>query len=212
MNEGGAYVQNGAGMQSNYHTSHGHNMGANGHMSDRHSMHHDGLSFDALFGSHYDSEKDENYSEKEDLIQNTKTYQNDFKPFKHNVSKAEIAYLKSQQKYDSLLFAGRENDFDFLQNPEYYMGHGMAQNDDQSLIDEEIDSKYFEDVALAGQRRGTRSQIGGQHGMNQAYDGPDGGVATKRRKLGDDNRDDELKSEGVGIGGGTRMTRQRMMM
>ena len=92
------------------------------------------------------------------------------------------------------------------------MGHGMAQNDDQSLIDEEIDSKYFEDVALAGQRRGTRSQIGGQHGMNQAYDGPDGGVATKRRKLGDDNRDDELKSEGVGIGGGTRMTRQRMMM
>ena len=43
----------------------------------------------------YDSEKDEDYSIKEDLIQNTKTYQNDFKPFKHNVSKAEIAYLKS---------------------------------------------------------------------------------------------------------------------
>lgn len=49
-----------------------------------------------LFGSMYDSEKDEDYSYKEDLIVNTKTYRNDFKPFKHNVSKAEIAYLKSQ--------------------------------------------------------------------------------------------------------------------
>ena len=87
-------------------------------------MQYDGLSFDALFGSHYDSEKDEDYSIKEDLIQNTKTYQNDFKPFKHHVSKAEIAYLKSQQKYDSLLFAGRENDLDFLQNPEMYLGCG----------------------------------------------------------------------------------------
>ena len=28
----------------------------------------DNLSFDALFGSHYDSEKDEDYSMKEDLI------------------------------------------------------------------------------------------------------------------------------------------------
>ena len=55
----------GAGMQSNYHNSH---LVGNGHMSDRHSMYHEGLSFDALFGSHYDSEKDENYSEKEDLI------------------------------------------------------------------------------------------------------------------------------------------------
>lgn len=52
-------------------------------LSDRYSMQFDGLSFDALFGSHYDSEKDEDYSIKEDLIQNTKTYQNDFKPFKH---------------------------------------------------------------------------------------------------------------------------------
>ena len=28
----------------------------------------DNLSFDALFGSHYDSDKDEDYSMKEDLI------------------------------------------------------------------------------------------------------------------------------------------------
>lgn len=59
-------------------------------------QHYDGVSFDMLFGSMYDSEKDEDYSYKEDLIVNTKTYRNDFKPFKHNVSKAEIAYLKSQ--------------------------------------------------------------------------------------------------------------------
>ena len=72
--------------------------------ADRYSLGFDGLSFDALFGSAYESEKDEDYSVKEDLIQNTKTYRNDTKPFKHQVSKAEIAYLKSQQKYDSLIF------------------------------------------------------------------------------------------------------------
>ena len=68
----------------------------------------DGLSFDALFGSHYDSGQDEDYSIKEDLIQNTKTYRDDFKPFKQNVSKAEIAYLTrgTRHKYDSLLFLG----------------------------------------------------------------------------------------------------------
>ena len=58
--------------------------------------HYDGLSFDMLFGSMYDSEKDEDYSVKEDLIANTKTYRNDFKPFQNKVSKAEIPYLKSQ--------------------------------------------------------------------------------------------------------------------
>ena len=50
---------------------------------DAYSMQHyggslyDNLSFDALFGSHYDSDKDEDYSVKEDLIQNTKTYKDD---------------------------------------------------------------------------------------------------------------------------------------
>merc|ERR1712048_1445509 len=64
----------------------------------------DNLSFDALFGSHYDSDKDEDYSVKEDLIQNTKTYKGDLKTFNPNISKAEVAYLKSSLKYDSLLF------------------------------------------------------------------------------------------------------------
>ena len=64
----------------------------------------DNLSFDALFGSHYDSDKDEDYSVKEDLIQNTKTYKGDHKPFNLNISKAEVAYLKSSLKYDPLLF------------------------------------------------------------------------------------------------------------
>ena len=64
----------------------------------------DNLSFDALFGSHYDSDKDEDYSVKEDLIQNTKTYKDDQKGFNLNISKAEVAYLKSSLKYDSLLF------------------------------------------------------------------------------------------------------------
>jgi hypothetical protein len=44
------------------------------------NFHHNNLSLDQLFGSHYDSEKDEDYSFKEDLIQNTKTYRNDRKP------------------------------------------------------------------------------------------------------------------------------------
>ena len=51
------------------------------------------LSADQLFGSHYDSEKDEDYSLKEDLIQNTKTYKDDRKPIQLNISKAEVKYL-----------------------------------------------------------------------------------------------------------------------
>ena len=88
--------------QSVHHPNRSHKGGASrqshlgGHMSDIYSMQYDGLSFDALFGSHYDSDKDEDYSIKEDLIQNTKTYRNDFKPFERNVSKAEIAYLNRE--------------------------------------------------------------------------------------------------------------------
>jgi hypothetical protein len=51
------------------------------------------MSIDQLFGSHYDSDKDEDYSMKEDLIQNTKTYKNDTKPITLNISKAEVKYL-----------------------------------------------------------------------------------------------------------------------
>jgi hypothetical protein len=50
-------------------------------------------SLDQLFGSCYDSEKDEDYSVKEDLIQNTKTYKNDRKPIQLNISKAEVKFL-----------------------------------------------------------------------------------------------------------------------
>jgi len=46
--------------RSNYARAHGHTVD-NGYT-------YDGLSFDALFGSHYDSDKDEDYSIKEDLI------------------------------------------------------------------------------------------------------------------------------------------------
>lgn len=38
-----------------------------GYMGNNGSVY-DNLSFDALFGSHYDSEKDEDYDEKEDMI------------------------------------------------------------------------------------------------------------------------------------------------
>lgn len=57
---------------------------------------HHNLSLDQLFGSHYDSDKDEDYSVKEDLIQNTKTYRNDRKPIQLNISKAEVKYLLEQ--------------------------------------------------------------------------------------------------------------------
>ena len=53
----------------------------------------DNISFDALFGSHYDSEKDEDYDVKEDMIQNRKTYFDDRKPIHFNISKAEVNYL-----------------------------------------------------------------------------------------------------------------------
>ena len=66
------------------------------------------LSFDALFGSHYDSEKDEDYDENEDMIQNTKTYYNDRKPINFNISKAEVQYLLHEQKVDTLLFGDRD--------------------------------------------------------------------------------------------------------
>ena len=159
----------GGNATNNHHNRHersrNNNVGGGGNHSDRYSMQYgglDGLSFDALFGSHYDSEKDEDYSIKEDLIQNTKTYQNDFKPFKHNVSKAEIAYLKSQQKYDSLLFPGREHDLDFLQNPaEHHYDLGGDDDDvggDEGSLLEPAESQFFEDVVLgASQRKGTRS-------------------------------------------------------
>lgn len=71
--------------RSNFEQQSGY-MGTNGSV-------YDNLSFDALFGSHYDSEKDEDYDEKEDMIQNTKTYYNDRKPMQFNISKAEVQYL-----------------------------------------------------------------------------------------------------------------------
>jgi hypothetical protein len=61
-------------------------MGTNGSV-------YDNLSYDAIFGSHYESEKDEDYDEKEDMIQNTKTYYDDRKPMHFNISKAEVQYL-----------------------------------------------------------------------------------------------------------------------
>ena len=53
--------------------------------------------FDFL-GSNYQSEEDEDYSEKEDLIQNKKFYQKDiFQPFEKSIPKTEIEYLLKQQ-------------------------------------------------------------------------------------------------------------------
>lgn len=49
--------------------------------------------FDFL-GSNYQSDEDEDYSEKEDLIQNKKNYQQDmYKPFEKNIPKTEVQYL-----------------------------------------------------------------------------------------------------------------------
>ncbi len=70
----------------------------------------DNISFDALFGSHYDSEKDEDYDVKEDMIQNTKTYFDDRKPINFNISKAEVNYLLHEQKVDTLLFGDEQED------------------------------------------------------------------------------------------------------
>lgn len=55
--------------------------------------------FDFL-GTHgsYESDEDEDYSEKEDLIQNKKFYQKDiFKPFEKSIPKTEIEYLLKEQ-------------------------------------------------------------------------------------------------------------------
>ena len=49
--------------------------------------------FDQFLDS-YQSDQDEDYSEKEDLIQNKKSYAKDLvKPFEKNIPKAEIEYL-----------------------------------------------------------------------------------------------------------------------
>lgn len=53
--------------------------------------------------SQYESDQDEDYSEKEDLIQNKKSYAKDlFKPFEKNIPKAEVEYLlRDQVDYNS---------------------------------------------------------------------------------------------------------------
>lgn len=55
--------------------------------------------FDFL-GTHgsYQSDEDEDYSEKEDLIQNKRFYQKDiYKPFDKSIPKTEIEYLLKEQ-------------------------------------------------------------------------------------------------------------------
>ncbi len=48
----------------------------------------------------YKSEQDEDYSEKEDLIQNKKHYAKDLQnPFQKNIPKAEVEYLLKEQQY-----------------------------------------------------------------------------------------------------------------
>ena len=59
--------------------------------------------------SHYQSDQDEDYSEKEDLIQNRKHYQKDVcKPFERNIPNAEVADLLRDQKsnYHDAFFSG----------------------------------------------------------------------------------------------------------
>jgi len=52
----------------------------------------------------YQSDQDEDYSEKEDLIQNKKYYAKDLcKPFEKNISKAEIEYLLKDQGGEELI-------------------------------------------------------------------------------------------------------------
>ena len=53
------------------------------------------MSYDALFGSHYDSAKDEDYSEYEDLGVNRQMYKQDHRKKDNHlkVSKAEVEYL-----------------------------------------------------------------------------------------------------------------------
>ena len=110
----------------------------------------DNLSFDALFGSHYDSDKDEDYSMKEDLIQNTKTYKGDHKPFDVSISKAEVAQLKSQLKYDSLLFG------DDLIQKHSYNDIGCSVISDYEVNESSIQGSRVEERVLR-KRKGTRS-------------------------------------------------------
>ena len=58
----------------------------------------DRISYDALFGSRYDSATDEDYEVMEDIIQNPKAYRNDLKPYVVNISKAEVNDLRKQIK------------------------------------------------------------------------------------------------------------------
>jgi hypothetical protein len=53
------------------------------------------LSYDALFGSHYDSAKDEDYSEQEDFAVNKQMYKQDHRKKDNHlkVSKAEMEFL-----------------------------------------------------------------------------------------------------------------------
>ena len=91
----------------------------------------------------YASDQDEDYSEKEDLIQNRKYYAKDlFQPFEKNIPKIEVKYLlKDQEPIDYLLgqpyqrlpespiceksFKIGENDNSFM-NRQYA---GLMQND-----------------------------------------------------------------------------------
>ena len=53
--------------------------------------------------SHYQSDQDEDYSEKEDLIQNKKYYQKDLcKPFEKNIPMTEVVHLLRDQESDYL--------------------------------------------------------------------------------------------------------------
>ena len=69
----------------------------------RNTTYGENASYDAMFGSHYESEKDEDYCIQEDLIQNTKTYLKDNRDHEKQfaVSKAEVNYLIQQQKVDN---------------------------------------------------------------------------------------------------------------
>ena len=136
-------------------------------MREGHSMQHyggslyDNLSFDALFGSHYDSDKDEDYSMKEDLIQNTKTYKDDQKQFNLNISKAEVAYLKSSLKYDSLLFG---EDADSMNKRDYFAQQEIGRKLDKVISDSELENKNRKNKSAEkahsalGKRTGTMSQ------------------------------------------------------
>ena len=60
-------------------------------------------SYDALFGSHYDSAKDEDYSEREDLENNLQVYKKDMRQKEKDVrvTKAEVEFLLNQKNFDA---------------------------------------------------------------------------------------------------------------